>query len=137
MDRLLGQVAEEQSLRGMIVLISDLFVDPQVLDRGLSLLRHRGHDVLVFHILDDEELDFNFSGTTKFEGMEETGDVLCDPRSLREGYLAALKEFLEKIRRQCARQLIDYQTIRTSEHLDAALAYYLNHRIGMFHAASK
>lgn len=136
-DKLLNQVAEEQSLRGMIVLISDLFVDPQLLDRGLSLLRHRGHDVMVFHILDDEELDFNFSGTTKFEGLEETGDILCDPRALREGYLAAMQAFLEKIRRQCARQLIDYQTIRTSEHLDAALAYYLNHRIGMYGAASR
>jgi uncharacterized protein (DUF58 family) len=136
-DKLLGQVAEEQSRRGMIVLISDLFVDPQLLERGLSLLRHRGHDVMVFHILDDEELDFNFSGTTKFEGLEETGDLLCDPRALREGYLAAMKAFLENIRRQCARQLIDYQTIRTSEHLDAALAYYLNHRIGMYGAASR
>jgi uncharacterized protein (DUF58 family) len=136
-DKLLNQVAEEQSLRGMIVLISDLFVDPQLLERGLSLLRHRGHDVMVFHILDDEELDFNFSGTTKFEGLEETGDILCDPRALREGYLAAMQVFLEKIRRQCARQLIDYQTIRTSEHLDAALAYYLNHRIGMYGAASR
>jgi uncharacterized protein (DUF58 family) len=136
-DRLLNQVAEEQRLRGMIVLISDLFVDPQSLDRGLSLLRHSGHDVMVFHILDDEELDFNFSGTTKFEGLEQTGDILCDPRALRDGYLAAMNAFLEKIRRQCARQLIDYQTIRTSEHLDAALAHYLNHRIGMYGAASR
>jgi uncharacterized protein (DUF58 family) len=136
-DKLLNQVAEEQSRRGMIVLISDLFVDPQLLDRGLSLLRHRGHDVMVFHILDDEELDFNFSGTTKFEGLEGTGDIVCDPRSLREGYMAAMTAFLEKIRRQCARQLIDYQTIRTSEHLDAALAHYLNHRIGMFGETSR
>jgi uncharacterized protein (DUF58 family) len=136
LDRLLGQVAEQQSLRGMIVVISDLLVDPESLDRGLSLLRHRGHDVMVFHLLDDEELDFNFSGTTKFEGMEEVGDILCDPRALRDGYLTALGEFLERIRRHCARNLIDYQTIRTSEHLDAALAYYLNHRIGMYRAAS-
>ncbi len=130
-DRLLAQVAEEQSLKGMVVLISDLFVDPQVLDKGLSLLRHRGHDVMVFHILDDEELDFGFSGTTKFEGLEAAGDVVCDPRALREGYLSALNQFLETIRRNCSRRLIDYQTIRTSEHLDAALAHYLNHRIGL------
>ena len=130
-DRLLAQVAEEQSLKGMVVLISDLFVDPQVLDKGLSLLRHRGHDVMVFHILDDEELDFGFSGTTKFEGLEASGDVVCDPRALREGYLSALNQFLETIRRNCSRRLIDYQTIRTSEHLDAALAHYLNHRIGL------
>jgi uncharacterized protein (DUF58 family) len=131
LDRLLAQVANEQSLKGMIILISDLFVDPQELDKGLSLLRHRGHDVLVFHILDDEELDFDFSGTTKFEGLEAAGDVVCDPRALREGYLAALTQFLDTTRRNCARRLIDYQTIRTSEHLDAALAHYLNHRIGM------
>jgi hypothetical protein len=86
---------------------------------------------MVFHILDDEELDFGFSGTTKFEGLEEAGDVVCDPRALREGYLSALNQFLETIRRNCARRLIDYQTIRTSEHLDAALAHYLNRRIGM------
>ena len=130
-EKLLAQVAEEQSLKGMVVLISDLFVDPQALDKGLSLLRHRGHDVMVFHILDDEELDFDFSGTTKFEGLEAAGDVVCDPRALREGYLTALNQFLETIRRNCSRRLIDYQTIRTSEHLDAALAHYLNHRIGM------
>ncbi len=130
-EKLLAQVAEEQSLKGMVVLISDLFVDPQALDKGLSLLRHRGHDVMVFHILDDEELDFDFSGTTKFEGLEAAGDVMCDPRALREGYLTALNRFLETIRRNCSRRLIDYQTIRTSEHLDAALAHYLNHRIGM------
>jgi uncharacterized protein (DUF58 family) len=130
-DRLLAQVAEEQSSRGMIVLISDLFLDPASLDRGLSLLRHRGHDVLVFHLLDDEELDFTYSGTTRFEGMESAGDVICDPRALREGYRAALADFLESVRRTCARQLVDYQTIRTSEHLDAALAHYLSHRIGM------
>jgi len=130
-EKLLAQVAEEQSLKGMVVLISDLFVDPQALDKGLSLLRHRGHDVMVFHILDDEELDFDFSGTTKFEGLEAAGDVMCDPRALREGYLTALNQFLETIRRNCSRRLIDYQTIRTSEHLDAALAHYLNHRIGM------
>jgi uncharacterized protein (DUF58 family) len=130
-EKLLAQVAEEQSLKGMVVLISDLFVDPQALDKGLSLLRHRGHDVMVFHILDDEELDFDFSGTTKFEGLEEAGNVMCDPRALREGYLTAFNQFLETIRRNCSRRLIDYQTIRTSEHLDAALAHYLNHRIGM------
>jgi hypothetical protein len=67
--------------------------------------------------------------------MEGAHDVLCDPRSLRDGYLSALGTFLESVRRSCARQLVDYQTIRTSEHLDAALAHYLNHRIGLGHAA--
>ena len=127
----LRQVAEEHALRGMIVLISDLFVDRDNLFRGLRLLRYRGHDVLVFHVMDDEELDFTFSGTTKFVGLEETGELVCDPRALREGYLNAVQEFLEDLRVRCAKSVIDFQTIRTSEHLDAALAAYLNRRHGM------
>ena len=127
----LRTVAEEKSLRGMVILMSDLLADREGLFRGLSLLRTRGHDVMLLHILDDEELDFNYSGTTKFEGMEQLGDLVCDPRSLREGYLQAMHAYLDEIRRHCAKNVIDYQTIRTSEHLDAALAHYLNHRIGM------
>jgi uncharacterized protein (DUF58 family) len=127
----LSKVADEQSRKGMIVLISDLFVPRAGLFKGLKLLRTRGHEVMVFHVLDDEELDFNYSGTTKFEGLEETGDLICDPRSLREGYLAALKTYLEELRRSCARQMIDFQTIRTSGHLDAVLRHYLTHRVGM------
>jgi uncharacterized protein (DUF58 family) len=131
LQSLLGLVADQQTRRGLIVLISDLFVDRASLLKGLKLLRTRGHDVMVFHVMDDEELDFNFAGTTKFEGMEEMGDLICDPRSLREGYLAAVTAFVDDIRRHCTRQMIDYQTIRTSEHLDAALAHYLTHRVGM------
>lgn len=128
---ILKQVADEQSRRGMIVLVSDLFVPRPGLFKGLNLLRFRGHDVLLFHILDDQELDFDYSGTTKFEGLEASGDLVCDPRSLREGYQAAMQAYLAELRRFCSRSSIDYQTIRTSEHLDAVLSHYLNHRIGM------
>lgn len=128
---ILAQVAEQQTHRGMIILISDLFVPREGLFKGLKLLRHRGHDVLLFNIMDDEELDFNYSGTTRFEGLEEMGELICDPRALREGYLEAVQKFLEEVRRHCSKNTIDFQTIRTSDHLDAALAHYLNHRIGM------
>ena len=131
LQRLLAQVADEQTRRGLIVVISDLFVDRAGLFKGLKLLRTRGHDVMVMHVMDDEELDFNYAGTTRFEGMEESGDLVCDPRSLREGYIQAVTAFVEDLRRSCARQTIDFQTIRTSQHLDAALAYYVTHRIGM------
>lgn len=128
---LLKTVADEKSQKGMVVLISDLFADRDELFRGLKLLRQRGHDVLLFHVLDDQELDFNFTGTTRFEGLESEDKLTCDPRSLREGYLAALHEFLDDIRRRCARNVIDYQTLRSSQPLDAALRHYMNHRVGM------
>lgn len=128
---ILQQVAEEQTQRGMIILISDLFVEREGLMKGLKLLRHRGHEVLVMHILDDEELDFQYAGTTRFEGLEGMGNLVCDPRALRESYLKAIQGFVEELRRNCAKQTVDYQAIRTSSNLDAALAHYLNHRIGM------
>ena len=71
--KVLAEVADQQAHSGMIVLISDLFVPREGLFKGLKLLRHRGHDVMIFQIMDDEELDFNYSGTTRFEGMEAAG----------------------------------------------------------------
>jgi len=127
----LKEVAETRSQKGTIILISDLFVNRESLFKGLRLLQYRGHDLMLLHILDDQELDFDYAGTTRFEGMEETGELVCDPRSLREGYLKAMHEFLHDVKQRCARNKFDYQTIRTSEYLDAALAHYLNHRIGM------
>ena len=129
--QVLAAVADQQVHSGMIVLISDLFAPREGLFKGLKLLRHRGHDVMIFQIMDDEELDFNYSGTTRFEGLEASGELVCDPRALRDGYLAALQAFLDEVRRHCSKNTIDFQTIRTSDHLDAALAHYLNHRIGM------
>ena len=131
---ILRYTADQKSQKGMVVLISDLFAPREGLFRGLNLLRRRGHDVLVFHVMDDEELDFNYSGTTRFEGLEEAGELVCDPRSLREGYLEAVQAFLDDIRRRCAGSVIDYQTIRTSEHIDAVLRHYLNHRVGLSHS---
>ena len=70
-EKILRRVTETVSSRGMIILVSDLLADREPLFRGLEMLRHRRHDVLVFHVLDDDELTFPFAGTTRFEGMEE------------------------------------------------------------------
>ena len=137
MAEVLAKVADLYARRGLIVLISDLLTDRAGLFKGLKLLRTRGHDVMIFHVLDDAELDFPYSGTTKFEGMEAAGDILCDPRSLREGYLQALQRYLDDLRRFCAQSLIDFQTIRTSEHLSAVLAHYVTHRVGLHQSRRK
>jgi uncharacterized protein (DUF58 family) len=126
-------VAETFPRRGMMILISDLLADRAGLVRGLKLLRQRGHDVMVFHIMDDDELDFPFSGPTRFEGLETADQLTCNPRALREGYLEALGVFLEEVRRQCVSHTCDYALIRTSDSMDAALAHYLSNRLGMHH----
>lgn len=131
METILSSVAENIPRRGMVVLVSDLFAPREGMLKGLRLLRQRGHDVMVFHLMDDEELDFQFAGPTRFDSLETADYLNCNPRSLRDGYLEAVAEFLEEVRRGCARQTVDYQLIRTSEPLDAALARYLSNRLGM------
>lgn len=128
MYSILRTVAEAGSRRGMMILVSDLLTDPAGTMKGLKLLRQRGHDVLVLHVMDDDELDFPFAGPTRFEGLESVDFLNCNPRSLREGYLQALQEFLDTTRRDCARNTIDYALIRTSQPLDAALATFLSSR---------
>ena len=123
-------VAESTPRRGMIVVCSDLLADPAGTLRGLKLLRQRGHDVLVFHVLDDDELDFPFAGPTRFEGLESLDHLNCNPRALRDGYLEAVNRFLDELRRHCAGHTIDYALIRTSEPMDAALAAFLSSRLG-------
>jgi uncharacterized protein (DUF58 family) len=131
LERILRRVAETVGSRGMIILISDLLADREPLFRGLEMLRHRRHDVLVFHVLDDDEMSFPFSGTTRFEGMEELPQLLCDPRALRDGYLEALEAYLVEVRRGCAGQGIDYALVKTGDPLDAVLAKFLHHRMSL------
>ena len=129
MYAILRQVAETAPRRGLMVLVSDLLADRPGLIKGLKLLRQRGHDVLVFHVMDDEELDFPFSGPTRFEGLEMPDYLNCNPRALRDGYLAALQAYLDEVRRECARNSCDYALVRTGDPLDAALATFLSKRI--------
>ena len=129
----LREIAETVPRRGMIMVISDLLAPREGLFRGLKLLRSRGHDVMVFHVLDDDELDFPFNGPTRFEGMEVPDVLRCNPRALREGYLNALNDYLEEVRRGCSGHNVDYALLRTSQPLDAALAAYLSNRLGMHH----
>lgn len=128
---ILRGVSESAPRRGMMVLVSDLLGDPELTLRGVKMLRQQGHDVLVFHVMDDEELDFPFEGPLRFEGLESADYLNCNPRALREGYLEALNAFLERLRRGCAKNNTDYALIRTSQPLDAALAAYLSSRLGM------
>ena len=127
--RSLRQVAETMPARGVVAIFSDLLTDREPMMRGIEMLRHRKQDVVVFHILDDDELTFPFGGMTKFEGMEELGDLFCDPRALRDGYLEALEEYLVEVRRGCTRMGVDYNLIRTSDYLDAVLSRFLFRRM--------
>jgi uncharacterized protein (DUF58 family) len=133
-EKILRRVAENAPGRGLVILISDLLAPREPLFRGLEMLRHNRHDVMVFHVMDHEELTFPFTGTTRFEGMEELEQVLCDPRALREGYIEALEEYLVEVRRGCSKKGIDYMLVHTQEYLDAVLSKFLHQRMALFKA---
>jgi uncharacterized protein (DUF58 family) len=133
LHQIIRNAAETFPRRGMMVLVSDLLVEREGLFRGLKLLRSRGHDTLVFHVLDDDELDFPFNGPTRFEGLEVPLHLKCNPRALREGYLAALGAYLDEVRLGCGRHNVDYALLRTSQPLGTDLATYLNHRLATQH----
>lgn len=123
------EAAQTYPRRGMMVVVSDLFGDIESTLKGLRVLRQRGHDVLVFHVMDDDELEFPFSGPTRFEDLESDTRLNCNPKALREGYLEAVQEFLDEMRRGCAKSAVDYALVRTSSPLDAVLAQFLSRRM--------
>jgi uncharacterized protein (DUF58 family) len=127
--KVLRKVAESSHSRGIICLFTDLLTDREPLFAGLEMLRHKRHDVMVFHVLDDDELGFPFSGMTKFEGLEDLPQLTCDPKALRDGYLAALEEYLVEVRRGCTRMGVDYTLVKTSDPLDAVLSRFLYRRM--------
>ena len=129
--KVLTRVAESVPSRGVVLIFSDLLTEREAVFKGLEMLRHRKHDVMVFHILDDDELDFPFGGMTRFEGMEELPNLFCDPKALREGYLEAMDEYLTEVRRGCTRLGVDYALVRTSDYLDAVLSKFLFSRMAV------
>ncbi len=128
---LFDQLSAKLTQRSLIVLISDLFDDPASLERGLARLSHRGHDLVILQVLDPAELHFPLRDASEFIGLE-TGDRLkLDPPALREAYLAAMNEHLERVQ-ACARQFrYDYQLLDSSTHLAAPLSQYLARRSAM------
>lgn len=129
LDSLFRDVVQTFPKRGLMILLSDLLGAEESTLRGIDVLRRAGHDVMVLHILDDDELDFPFADPTRFEGLESDNHLTCNPRALREGYLEALERFLDRVRRACAASKCDYLLIRTSDAPDVVLSKILSDRM--------
>jgi len=127
----LRSLAETLPRRGLVMVVSDLLGDRDGVFQGMQLLRKRGHDLVLLHVMDDDELDFPFEGPTRFEGLELPDSIACNPRSLRAGYLAAVGAFLDDVRTRAAAVRCDYSLVRTGEPVDAALVKLLARRASM------
>ena len=97
--------------------------------RALRYFRHRRNEVIVFHVLDKNELEFPFQRLTVFEDIEDTAvRVLSDPRVIRAAYLQQMEAFLAEYQQACRREMIDYSLFPTTTPLDVALTRYLARR---------
>ncbi len=121
----LSEVATRVRHRGMVILISDLFDRPENILSGLKQLRAKDMDIVVFHVLDADEVEFPFQRMYRFEGMEQDLKLTADPRALRAEYLKVFNKFTEALRRGCLRQGIDYRLVTTRQWLDVVLTAFL------------
>jgi uncharacterized protein (DUF58 family) len=123
--KILDQLAEKLTHRSLLVLLSDFFDDMESIRQGLRHLRYKKHEVMVFQVLDPAEIEFPFEDVTLFKGMEELGELLTEPRSLRDGYLEQLRLFTDELKRISRGMNVDFQRFNTRESLDVALSQFL------------
>ncbi len=125
----LGELAKRIKRRGLICLFSDCFDNVEQIAQALRLLRSRRHEVLLFHVLAPEEVSFEFNRWSRFECLEIDGRRIdLDPDLVREGYLARLKVFLDRLRECCGESRCEYVPLTTDQPLGEALARYLRQR---------
>lgn len=122
-------LAERIKRRGLVVILSDFFDDPQTLVMGLKHFWHRRHDVVLLQIIDPAEQDFAFVDPTLFKGLENLGEQLTEPRALKKAYQREFESFLKEIRSSARDLHMDYVFLRTDQPLELALHEFLSRRM--------
>jgi uncharacterized protein (DUF58 family) len=130
--RSLVQVAAMLRHRSLVMVFSDLLADPKPIHEALLRLRHGGHDVILFHVLDEAEVGFPFDGMVELTEPESRDKLVIDADAARSGYVDAVEAFREEYRGWCFRAGVDYVPLDTSMQFDRALVEYLHNRRGRF-----
>ena len=136
----LHQIAERLTKRGLVLFISDLYDEnPEEVIAGLEHLRYEGHEVIVFHVLAKQELEFadfesgrSAEALIRFIDAENDAEIITTPQAIRESYLSNFSDFLDTYRLALRQADIDYNMITTATPIDLALASYLAKRQGIF-----
>jgi len=133
LGEVLHRVAERVQRRGLVLLFSDLMDQPEKILAGLKHFRHRGHEVVVFQILDPREIALDFHGEVEFESLEQPGQkVRLEPAHMREGYRERFDSWRRELQRECRRQLVDLVEIATDTPFEKGLGAYLQKRRRMY-----
>ncbi|MAX30514.1 MAG: DUF58 domain-containing protein [Candidatus Marinimicrobia bacterium] len=124
-SNLLHGLAESINKKGLIILISDLLDDEHKVMESLRHFRYKGHEIIVFHIVDPKEKDLDFNQNMNFIDLESNYNIIADSRLVKENYNKAFKKFSDYYKNECLRDKIDYNLVSTSESLDKTLLQYL------------
>lgn len=124
----LRTIAQRFKRRGIVVMVSDCNTDEDQVMEGIRLLRAQGHDVVLLHLLDADEIDFPFSALTAFRDMETGRQVISDPIRLRKTYLERFGKFRDRIQNDCIASGVDYRFISTKDPIELVLRDYLAYR---------
>jgi uncharacterized protein (DUF58 family) len=126
---LLTQLADRISRRGLVFLISDGFDDVEQLLKGVRNLRFRGHEVVFFHVLHQDEIEFPLDGNVRFQNLEGADFYETRPHLLRPAYLKAVNAYLAEVQKGCERGGVDYVRMPTNRTLSTALSEYFVKRL--------
>ena len=127
-ESVLHQMAERINKRGLVIIISDLLDEPKNILKGLKHFRHKKQEVILFHILDRNELEFEFENRTKFVDMESGEEITTDPWHIKNDYKNLILELQKFYKSQCRYNNIDYVPLFTDDSLDKGLNEYFNKR---------
>ena len=124
----LTKMAEHFKRRGIVLLVSDLYDEPEAILDAVKPFRFLGNDLIVFHVLDPQEINFGYEEASAFQDLESGEQVPVVPQSFRDQYRALIKEHTDTLATKFSEQRIDYALLNTSEPLDRALFSYLSSR---------
>jgi uncharacterized protein (DUF58 family) len=124
----LRELAQRLPGRSIVALVSDFFVPVDKVLAGIRALRTKRQDVIVFQVLDRDETEFPFDRMLKFEGLEGTGELVADPKALRQAYLEVFQAHQQKLKKGCLDNGVDFRVLTTDTPLDVALTSYLSLR---------
>ncbi|MFN9912246.1 MAG: VWA domain-containing protein, partial [Pirellulaceae bacterium] len=126
------QLASMLKHRSLVMVFSDLLMETEVALQSLRLLRGAGHDVIVFHVMDEAEVSFPFDGVVQLHDPEQATSLTVNADEIGEEYRRNIAEFRETLRRGCHESRIDYVPLHTGNAYDKGLTEYLLSRRGRF-----
>jgi uncharacterized protein (DUF58 family) len=121
-------IAEQMKRRGLVIILSDLFDQPESVMTALKHFRHKGNEVVMMHVLDPLERSFAFGGEAIFKDLETQEELMTQPWHIQKAYQQSMQEFLDFYKKGCRDNKIDYVLLDTSTPFDKALFEYLNKR---------